>query len=99
MSVTVLSLAALLQEPEETKATLQASEQRYRAMVETQTELISRYLPDSTLTFINDAHCRLIGKTQEELIGAKFLDMLPESSLVHVHTAIQSLLPQPDILP
>ncbi len=98
MSVPVLFLAALLQEREETKATLQASEQRYRAMVETQTELISRYLPDSTLTFINDAHCRLIGKTQEELIGAKFLDMLPESARVRVRAAIQSLLAQPGIL-
>ena len=98
MSVPVLFLAALLQEREETKATLQASEQRYRAMVETQTELISRYLPDSTLTFINDAHCRLIGKTREELIGAKFLDMLPESARVRVRAAIQSLLVQPGIL-
>ena len=34
---------------------LRESEERYRNVVETQTELICRYLPDTTLTFVNDA--------------------------------------------
>ena len=34
---------------------LRESEERYRDVVETQTELICRYLKDSTLTFVNDA--------------------------------------------
>ena len=48
---------------------LQLSEERYRAVVEDQTEIITRFLPDGTYTFVNDVYCRLFGKTREELIG------------------------------
>src|SRR5262245_34890963 len=57
---------------------LREGEERYRSVVESQTELICRYLPDTTLTFVNDSYCRYFGKTQEELIGAKFLELIPE---------------------
>jgi PAS domain S-box-containing protein len=39
--------------------------------------LICRYLPDTTLTFVNDAYCRYFGKSREELIGAKFIQFIP----------------------
>jgi PAS domain S-box-containing protein len=59
---------------------LERSEARYRAIVEDQTELICRFLPDGALTFVNDAYCRYFGKRSEELIGHDFLDiMIPES--------------------
>lgn len=57
---------------------LKASEERYREVVESQTELVCRYLPDSTLTFVNEAYCRCFNKKREELIGTKFLDLIPE---------------------
>jgi PAS domain S-box-containing protein len=57
---------------------LRASEARYRSVVESQTELICRYLPDTSLTFVNDAYCRLFGKTREELLGQKFLTFIAE---------------------
>lgn len=57
-------------------AELRTSEARYRAMVESQIDLISRYLPDTTLTFVNDAYCQFYGKTREELIGKSFLIMV-----------------------
>jgi PAS domain S-box-containing protein len=57
---------------------LRESEARYRAVVESQTELICRFVPESTLTFVNDAYCRFFGKTREELIGRSFLPLIPE---------------------
>jgi PAS domain S-box-containing protein len=58
---------------------LRLSEARYRGIVEDQTELICRALPDTTLTFVNDAFCRYMGRTREELIGHRWLsDVLPE---------------------
>jgi PAS domain S-box-containing protein len=50
-------------------AQLRASEARYRNVVEGQTELIVRWLPDGTRTFVNDAYCRYFEKSSEELIG------------------------------
>jgi len=51
---------------------LTLSELRYREVVEGQTELIARFLPDGTYTFVNSAHCRFFGKTEDEVIGTKW---------------------------
>ena len=76
---------------------LRESEERYRNVVETQTELICRYLPDTTLTFANDAYCRFFGRSREELIGTKFIDLIPEQAraeaLAHVQTLISTQRP------
>lgn len=70
------------------------TEERYRNVIETQTELICRYLPDSTLTFVNDAYCRYFGKTRAELIGTKFVELIPEpareAALSHVTSLIEN---------
>jgi DNA-binding NtrC family response regulator len=47
---------------------LRESEKKYRSIVEDQTELVSRFLPDKTLTFVNEAICRYFSKKPEELI-------------------------------
>ena len=52
---------------------LEESEQRYRNIVEDQTEFISRFLPDGTHVFVNEAYCRYFNKTRDELIGKKFI--------------------------
>lgn len=47
---------------------LQESEERYRAVVEDQTEVICRLRPiDGMYNFVNDVFCRFFGKTREEL--------------------------------
>lgn len=60
-------------ERQKMESALRQSEARYRAIVEDQTELICRFLPDGTLTFVNEAYCRYFQKTQEELIGQAFI--------------------------
>lgn len=63
---------------------LRKSEQLYRTLVENQIELISRHLPDNTLTFVNQAYCLYFGKSRDELIGSNFLDLLPEKEQIVV---------------
>lgn len=48
---------------------LRLSEARYRSIVEGQTELICRWLPDHTLTFVNEAYCRFYGVSREQVLG------------------------------
>jgi PAS domain S-box-containing protein len=57
---------------------LRRSEDEYRKVVESQTELICRFLPDTTLTYVNDAYCRYFSKTREELVGSKYIELVPE---------------------
>ncbi|HAJ99267.1 MAG TPA: hypothetical protein DCM62_04510, partial [Bacteroidales bacterium] len=56
-------------------------DQLLHSIVETQKELIIRFLPDTTLTFVNMAFCTLFGKSEKELIGSKFIDLVPESEV------------------
>ncbi|MHA1168116.1 MAG: PAS domain S-box protein [Candidatus Hodarchaeales archaeon] len=56
---------------------LKKSEERYRAVVETQTEQISRIDPDLKHVFVNEAYCRFFGKNREELIGQSIIFLVP----------------------
>jgi PAS domain S-box-containing protein len=67
---------------------LQTSEARYRAIVEDQTDLICRYLPDRTLTFVNGTYCRLWGKQPEDMIGHDFLEFVPEEDHEHIQRVL-----------
>jgi two-component system, NarL family, sensor kinase len=97
VGIPLLFLAASVQQHEHMRQALRASEERYRGVVETQTEFISRSLPDTTLTFLNEAHCRYLGKTEEQLLGTKWLELVTDSARERVQAAIQSLLERPGI--
>jgi len=70
---------------------LKLSEARYRAVAQDQTDLICRFLPDTTLTFVNEAYCRYFGKTREELIGQRFLQLIPEAEHEGIKQYLASL--------
>lgn len=70
---------------------MKESEARYRAVVEDQEELIRRFRPDGTLTFVNGAFCRYFGKTSEELLGRDFLTLLPKEDHEGIRKMIDSL--------
>jgi PAS domain S-box-containing protein len=57
----------------------------YQAIVETQIEMICRFLPDGTLTFVNQAYCTFLQQPKEALIGANFFSFIPE----HQHNQIK----------
>jgi PAS domain S-box-containing protein len=66
---------------------LKESEERYRNVVEDQTEFICRFKPDGTYNFVNDAFCRYFGVQKEEIIGQRFVPKIPkeDSGLVRSH--------------
>lgn len=61
---------------------LQSREAQYRAIVQDQTELICRFLPNGVLTFVNQAYCRYLQKNESVLLGKQFISILqPEDRL------------------
>jgi diguanylate cyclase (GGDEF)-like protein/PAS domain S-box-containing protein len=64
-------------ERKEAEERLREAEERYRTVVEEQTELVCRFSPDLTLTFVNDAYCRYFGGASEDLIGKSFIERVP----------------------
>ena len=94
-------IAAIWQDITERKRAQQAlreSEKRYRAVVDAQTELICRFLPGKTISFVNEAYCRYFGKKQGELVGQSFLLLIPEGDRKFVKNHIDSLSPENPVL-
>ena len=67
------------------------SEERYREVVESQTELVCRYRRDAVLTFVNEAYCRFFGRSRESLLGHSFLELIPEAARPAVQEQIALL--------
>lgn len=51
----------------------------YRGVLDEQHDLISRFLPDTTLTYVNDAYARMLGRAPDSLVGSRFADTLAAS--------------------
>ena len=73
---------------------VQKSEERYRNVIEDQTEFICRFLPDGTHLFVNDAYCRYFGKNRDDLIGHRFRPKIPPEDRERVARLIASLTPE-----
>jgi PAS domain S-box-containing protein len=58
---------------------LAASESRYRAIVEDQSELISLAGRNRTLTFVNPAYARHFGREPAQMVGHDLLDFVDEA--------------------
>lgn len=72
---------------------LRRSESRYRAVVETQSEMVCRFRPDGQLLFVNGAYARARGTTPEVLVGADFWQFIPEQDRPAVQAMLDSLSP------
>jgi len=75
------------------QALLRESEQRYRNVIEDQTEFISRFLPDGTHVFVNEAYCRYFGLKRGELLGHRFRPEIPFQDQKCLHAFFASLTP------
>ncbi|MBF0101392.1 MAG: PAS domain S-box protein [Desulfobacterales bacterium] len=67
-----LSMVRSKRSLDETQERLWDSEARYRAIVEDQTEMICRFLPNGNLSFVNQAFCNYFQKTHQELLSRPF---------------------------
>jgi diguanylate cyclase (GGDEF)-like protein/PAS domain S-box-containing protein len=72
---------------------LRRSEQRYRAIVEDQTELLIRYQRDGTVTFVNEAYARAFGRTVTELVGFNWMESVSDEERVKAEAMFASLTP------
>ncbi len=77
----------------QSERTLRLSEERYRNVVEDQTEFICRFLPDGTHVFANDAYCRYFGVTCNEILGHRFQPKIPAEDQERMKQFFASLTP------
>ncbi len=67
------------------------TERLYRNIIETQTILTCRFLPDGTLTFINNAYSTYFGKKHKELVGHSFMSFIAKDEQDKMQRIISSL--------
>ncbi len=91
----VIIMAILIKQ---VKKAFHQSEERYRAIVEGQTELVCRFLPDTTLTFVNSAYCRYFGVQEQDILGQPFLLLIPEKAHKVSLELIQGLFNNPQLI-
>jgi len=73
---------------------LRRNEDLFRAIVEDQNDMIVRWKPDGTRTFVNQAYCRVFGCTPETCIGTSFYPLIVEEYQGRVRARIRSLTPE-----
>jgi len=83
----------VITERKQAEAALRESERRFRSVIEDITELICRFLPDGTLTYVNDVYCDYVGKSREELIGTSFISLASADFPQKLRDQFQSLTP------
>ena len=100
-SLTVLCITAVVAERRRatddlrrTNKQLELERRRYRAVVEDQSELIVRWLPDGKRTFVNDAYCRYHQRTRHDLLQRSRWDDIGEHDQAAVRAEIARLTPR-----
>lgn len=78
-------------ETRRTLAAVQAGEARYRAIAEGQVDFVTRFLPDTTLTFANQAILRAFGPVMGDPVGTRWIDWYAPEDREETMAAIRSL--------
>ncbi|MDN7025223.1 PAS domain-containing sensor histidine kinase [Methanoculleus sp. FWC-SCC1] len=69
-------------------------EEKFRAIVQDQTEFIFRWLPGGTITFVNDIYCRYLGATSDDVLSGRLLPSIPPEDRSLVRQNLASLTPE-----
>ena len=93
ISPSLMFVAVLVEEQKRSQKALRRSEALYRAVVEDQTELICRFRPDGTYTFVNGAIYRSLDRSAEDLVGHRFWDLVPAENHEAIREFLNSITP------
>ena len=93
ISLPLMFVGVVVQEQARSQRALRRSEAQYRAVVENQTELICRFLPDGTYTFVNGALCAVLQRSAEELVGSSFWEFVPAERREPIRDYLSSITP------
>jgi len=92
--IEIQSVGRDITQRKQAELSLRRSEKQYRAVVETQKELVCRHLPDGIFSFVNEAQCRYFGINRDEIIGRDFLFFTEKKYHRAVLKRIASLSPE-----
>ena len=74
---------------------LRKSEERYRLLIELQNDLVVEVDPEGHFLFVSASYCNTFGKTEEELLGERFMPLVHEQDREATARAMDSLVVPP----
>jgi PAS domain S-box-containing protein len=90
----IIALSRDISQRKQAERALKKSEERYRNLVEGQTDLVCRARADGALTFVNDAYCACFGLSRDEIIGQPLTHAVPDEDYGIISQAIDVLSPK-----
>jgi two-component system cell cycle sensor histidine kinase/response regulator CckA len=99
--VAELEAAAQVHDPAERDArerveeSLRATEERYRLLVENQTDMVMKVDAEGRFLFVSPSYCEAFGRTAEELLGNKFMPLVHEEDRASTAEAMENLFREP----
>jgi PAS domain S-box-containing protein len=73
------------------EAALRESEEKYRLLVENQTDLVVKVDTQGKFLFASQSYCETFGKREEELLGAQFMPLVHEEDREAMARAMENL--------
>ena len=77
------------------EAAIRESEEKYRLLVENQTDLVVKVDLEGRFLFVSPSYCRIFGRSEEELLGRQFMPLVHEDDRESTAKAMEALFEPP----
>ncbi len=74
---------------------LRTNEEKYRLLVDHQTDLVVKLDPEKRFLFVSPSYCQVFGKTEEELLNRTFMPLVHEDDQESTAKAMEDLFRPP----
>jgi two-component system cell cycle sensor histidine kinase/response regulator CckA len=95
---TILAKGIDISESKRREARREREEATYRAVVDAQTDIISRVAVDGTLEFVNDAYCRFFGRTRGALVGRTWHSLVHPADIEEIERDLARMTPAEPVI-
>ena len=93
--LTELFMASVVEDRRRGAAALSQSEEKYRLLVENQTDLVVKVDPEGRFLFVSPSYCRMFDKSEAELLGHEFMPLVHEDDREATARAMEALYRPP----
>lgn len=82
-------------ERKEAEIALKNSEEKYRLLIEGQSDIVVKINPKGQFLFVSPSYCEMFGKKENELLGKRFLPLVHQDDREHTKNEMKKLYKSP----